>query len=140
MTRTSTAAGRRDELRRLIQRQGYISSRQVARDLQVSDMTIRRDLEQLAEEGAVLRVVGGARRPTGSPFAERAASAAAAKEQVAAACAQLFADGLLVPGMVVALDAGTTVEQVAYRIPAGVTVVTHSVPVMSACADRVGSW
>ena len=136
MAGTSTAADRRAELRRLVQRQGYVSSQQVARDLQVSDMTIRRDLDQLAEEGHVLRVVGGARRATGTPFAERAASAAAAKEQIAGTCARLFTDGLLVEGMVVALDAGTTVEQVAYRIPSGVTVVTHSVPAMAACADR----
>jgi len=136
MVRASTAADRRAELRRLVQRQGYVSSRQMARDLQVSDMTIRRDLDQLAEEGVVLRVVGGARRPTGTPFAERAASATAAKEQIAETCAQLFANGLVAPGMVLALDAGTTVEQVAYRLPSGITVVTHSVPVMTACADR----
>jgi DeoR family fructose operon transcriptional repressor len=134
--RPSSGAARRDELRRLVQHQGYVSSRQVARELQVSDMTIRRDLDQLAEQGLVLRVVGGARRPTGTPFAERAAAAGDAKEQIAATCAHLFAAGLLEPGMVVALDAGTTVEHVAHRLPAGITVVTHSVPVMTACAGR----
>ena len=130
------AAVRRDELRRRVEQQGYVSSRQVAAELAVSDMTIRRDLDQLAEQGLVLRVVGGARRPAGTPFAVRAVSAAAAKEQVGAACAALLADGLLGPGAVVALDAGTTVEQVARRLPGGLTVVTHSVPVMAACADR----
>lgn len=134
--RYGTAEVRRDELRRLVQRQGYVSSRQVARELQVSDMTIRRDLDQLAEQGLVLRVVGGARRASGTPFAERAVAAAAAKEEVGATCAALFERGLSRPGLVVALDAGTTVEQVARRLPAGVTVVTHSVPVMAACADR----
>lgn len=134
--RYAGAADRRSELRRLVQRQGYVSSRQVAEELQVSDMTIRRDLDALAEQGLVLRVVGGARRPTGAPFHERAAAGAVAKDQIAAACAALFADGLLTAGMVVGLDAGTTVEHLAHRLPAGVTVVTHSVPVMTACADR----
>nr|WP_294692411.1 DeoR/GlpR family DNA-binding transcription regulator [uncultured Friedmanniella sp.] len=134
--RYGTAEVRRDELRRRVQRQGYVSSRQVARELQVSDMTIRRDLDQLAEQGLVLRVVGGARRASGTPFAERAVAAAAAKEEVGATCAALFGRGLQRPGLVVALDAGTTVEQVARRLPPGVTVVTHSVPVMAACADR----
>ena len=134
--RYGTAEVRRDELRRRVQRQGYVSSRQVARELQVSDMTIRRDLDQLAEQGLVLRVVGGARRASGTPFAERAVAAAAAKEEVGATCAALFVRGLQRPGLVVALDAGTTVEQVARRLPPGVTVVTHSVPVMAACADR----
>lgn len=133
---TDSAADRRDALRRLVQHQGYVSSRQVARELQVSDMTIRRDLDQLAQQGFVLRVVGGARRPTGSSFEVRAADASSAKEQIGATCGALFAGGLLVPGMVVALDAGTTVEQVARWLPAGVTVVTHSVPVMAVCAAR----
>lgn len=134
--RYGAAADRRSELQRLVQGQGYVSSRQVAEQLQVSDMTIRRDLDQLAEQGLVLRVVGGARRAGGAPFAERAASGTGAKEQVAGACARLFADGLLTAGMVVALDAGTTVERVAAVLPAGVTVVTHSVPVLAACAER----
>jgi DeoR family fructose operon transcriptional repressor len=134
--RYGAAAGRRLELQRLVQHQGYVSSRQAAEQLQVSDMTIRRDLDQLAGQGLVLRVVGGARRPTGPPFAERAASGADAKEQIARACGRLFAEGLLTAGMVVALDAGTTVERLAALLPGGVTVVTHSVPVMAACADR----
>lgn len=134
--RYAEADERRRELRRLVQRQGYVSSRQVAEELQVSDMTIRRDLDQLAEQGLVLRVVGGARRPTGAPFDERATSRAAAKEQLAGTCAALFAEGLLTPGMVVGLDAGTTVEHLAHRLPPGVTVVTHSVPVMAACVER----
>jgi DeoR family fructose operon transcriptional repressor len=119
-----------------VQRQGYVSSRQVAAELEVSDMTIRRDLDVLAGQGLVLRVVGGARRPTGPPFAERASSAAAAKEQIGRTCGALFAGGLLSTGMVVALDAGSTVEQVARHRPGGITVVTHSVPVMAACSDR----
>jgi DeoR family fructose operon transcriptional repressor len=131
-----TAGVRREELRRLVQQQGYVSSRQAADELCVSAMTIRRDLDQLARQGLLLRVVGGARRATGTPFAERAVAAEAAKAEVAATCASLFVDGLLRPGMVVALDAGSTALQVARRLPAGVIVVTHSVPVMAACADR----
>lgn len=134
--RYGAAAGRRRELQRLVQHQGYVSSRQAAEQLQVSDMTIRRDLDELAAQGLVLRVVGGARRPTGPPFAVRATSGTDAKEQIARTCGRLFADGLLTSGMVVALDAGTTVERVAAFLPGGVTVVTHSVPVMSACGER----
>lgn len=130
------AAVRRDELRRRVEQQGYVASRSVAAELGVSDMTVRRDLDQLAEQGLVLRVVGGARRPDGAPFVARAVAAAAAKEQVGALAAALLAGELAGPGAVVALDAGTTVEQVARRLPGGLTVVTHSVPVMAACADR----
>lgn len=129
------AAVRRDEVRRRVQEQGYVSSRQVAAELAVSDMTIRRDLDQLAEQGLVLRVVGGARRPAAAPFEQRATAATAAKQEAATACVALLAEWAG-PGAVVALDAGTTVEQVARRLPGGLTVVTHSVPVMAACADR----
>jgi DeoR family fructose operon transcriptional repressor len=134
--RYTAAPQRRDELLRLVDENGYVSSRQVAETMDVSDMTIRRDLDQLARGGLVLRVIGGARRPSGSPFSERAMTSVQAKDEIAAACAALFADGLLGAGMVVALDAGTTVERIVPHLPAGVTVVTHSVPVMSACAAR----
>ena len=117
------AAVRRDELRRRVEQQGYVASRSVAAELGVSDMTVRRDLDQLAEQGLVLRVVGGARRPDGAPFVTRAVAAAAAKEQVGALAAGLLAGELVGPGAVVALDAGTTVEQVARRLPGGLTVV-----------------
>jgi DeoR family fructose operon transcriptional repressor len=133
--RYTAAPQRRDELLNRIGRHGYLSSRQAARELEVTEMTIRRDLDFLASEGLVTRVVGGASRP-GLPFDERSVTETGAKEAIASRCGELFAEGLLAEGMTVVLDAGTTVLGLVRLLPAGVTVVSHSVPVLSACARR----
>src|SRR5690606_31620684 len=58
------------------------------------------------------------------------------KDAIATRCGELFAAGLLTAGMTVVLDAGTTVLGIVPLLPAGVTVVSHSVPVLSECARR----
>ena len=52
-----------------------MSSTRIAEEFGVSEMTIRRDLRQLAADGLARRVVGGASLPDlghGRPFDERA--------------------------------------------------------------------
>ena len=46
---------------RLIESQGTVSVKEIVDALGVSDMTVRRDLEELAGAGEVIRVHGGAR-------------------------------------------------------------------------------
>lgn len=97
----------------------------------VSDMTVRRDLEALADQGLVDKVHGGATsiRPgsTEEPgFAAKSVRNRAEKAAIAARAAELVR-----PGMAVALSAGTTTAELARRL-VGVpelTVVTNSVPV-----------
>jgi DeoR family fructose operon transcriptional repressor len=132
--RYSTAPRRRDELLRRLEESGYVSSSTAAAELGVSEMTIRRDLGQLAAEGRVRRVVGGASLVDGSaapPFELRRTEAAREKDAIARAAVPLLRDA-----GVVALDAGTTVAALARRLPQGLTVVTHSVPAITACTDR----
>lgn len=132
--RYSAAPRRRDELLRRLEETGYVSSSTAAAELGVSEMTIRRDLGQLAAEGLVRRVVGGASLVDGSAapsFELRRTEAAREKDAVARAALPLLADA-----GVVALDAGTTVAALARRLPGGLTVVTHSVPVITACTAR----
>lgn len=77
-----------------------------------SEMTIRRDLDQLAEKGVLRRVRGGAvsllLRGEASPFAVRVHEAVEIKERVAAQVDALIADGESV-----ILDSGTTTLAVA---------------------------
>lgn len=124
--RYSDAPRRRDELLRRLEESGYVSSSTAAAELGVSEMTIRRDLGQLAAEGRVRRVVGAA-----LPFELRRTEAAREKDAIARAALPLLGGAL-----VVALDAGTTVAALARRLPEGLTVVTHSVPVITACTAR----
>jgi len=77
-----------------------------------SEMTIRRDLEVLAEQGVLERYRGGARslllRGEEPPFALRAQEGMDAKRRIAAEVAGLIADGESV-----VLDSGTTCLEVA---------------------------
>lgn len=51
---------RLDRVSALVQGSGRIRVVELAEQLQVSEMTVRRDLEELEESGLVMRVHGGA--------------------------------------------------------------------------------
>jgi DeoR/GlpR family transcriptional regulator of sugar metabolism len=100
-------------------------------DFGVSDMTIRRDLEVLAEKGLLSKVHGGATlaqpSSTNEPgFAAKAVRQRAEKTAIAARAATLVR-----PGAAIALSAGTTTAELARRLVdvPGLTVLTNSVPV-----------
>ncbi len=133
--RYTEAPARREELLRRLLAQGYVSSAQLASELDVSEMTIRRDLRQLDLEGHARRVVGGASLPDwagqGTPFEERNRVDSVAKQDIAAACAA-YLGGVAT----LALDAGTTVAPLAGLIEPGTTVITHSVPIITVATAR----
>jgi DeoR/GlpR family transcriptional regulator of sugar metabolism len=134
--RYTDAPARRQELLARLAASGYLSSAGVAAELGVSEMTIRRDLRRLAEEGLARRVAGGASLPGAGgaePFEARRRSAAPEKRAIARTAAHLL-DG----AGSVALDAGTTVAEITEFLPAGVSVVSHSLPVIIACGPGGG--
>lgn len=95
----------------------------------VSVATVRRDVDELAAQGLLRRVHGGAVAADGRgepQFHAKAAEAIAEKERIAAR-----AVGLLAPDDTVYLDSGSTVLEAA-RLLRGwdrLTVVTNSLPV-----------
>lgn len=109
----------------------------LSRTLGVSDDTIRRDLDALAEMGLLRRVHGGALRsaPVNENYNARQAAATAAKQSIARATAALIR-----PGQVVILDGGTTSLAVAQNLPDDLkaTVITTSPPVATALAAYPG--
>jgi DeoR family transcriptional regulator, fructose operon transcriptional repressor len=132
--RYAAASGRRDELVRLLHANGYVSYVEAAERFGVSEMTVRRDVEVLAAGGQARRVSGGASLPGvlhALPYEERDHMAIAAKRAIGAAAAQYVASA-----SVIALDAGTTVINAVDMLPAGCTVITHSVPAITAVAAR----
>lgn len=123
----------------LVRRQGSATVTRLAAELEVSEATIRRDLELLAAAGAVRRVRGGACDVRGSirpeadprPFADVAGTASAAKRRVAVRAAACIQDG-----DVIALDIGTTVAALCPLLEhRSLTVVTASLAVVNALAD-----
>ncbi|GAA2912473.1 DeoR/GlpR family DNA-binding transcription regulator [Streptosporangium fragile] len=92
-----------------------VSVSELAVEHAVSEMTIRRDLDELAQQGVVRRVRGGAvsllLRGEEPPFGVREREAVEAKRRIGAEVAALFADG-----EAVLLDGGTTSLEVARAI------------------------
>jgi DeoR/GlpR family transcriptional regulator of sugar metabolism len=103
-----------------------------------SEMTIRRDLDTLAAQGALERVRGGARtlllRGEEPPFALRVHEAANAKRRIASEVSRLIADG-----ETVLLDSGTTCLEVA-RLLRGrqITVMPLSLQAIHVLSDAPG--
>lgn len=91
---------------------GRLSVTELAAMTGASEMTVRRDLELLADQGVLERYRGGARslmlRGEEPPFALRATEGLAAKRRIAAEVAGLIGDG-----ETVLIDSGTTCLEVA---------------------------
>ena len=116
---------RKQQILAILKREGQVIAKDVAEAMEVSEDTIRRDLRELAQEGLLQRVHGGAlpASPAVADFAGRELLTAEGKVAIGRAAA-----GMIRAGQVVILDGGTTARQVARHIPAELhaTVVTHS--------------
>lgn len=106
-------------------RDGRLVAAELTSELSVSEDTLRRDLRDLAAEGRLIRVHGGAlpASPTNRPLAHRSGMQAGAKSRLGQAGA-----GLIRPGQVVIVDGGTTHLALVATLPADLscTIVTHS--------------
>ncbi len=105
--------------------EGQIVAKTLSQSLGLSEDTIRRDLRELAQEGLLQRVHGGALPASLAVvnFAGRQTLATDEKVALGQAGARMIR-----PGQVVILDGGTTALQVARHLAADLraTVVTHS--------------
>ena len=108
-----------------LRRTGQIVAKDLSHKLGLSEDTIRRDLRELASEGLLQRVHGGAlpASPALGDFAARLHVATDEKKQIGRTAAAMVHDG-----QVVILDGGTTATQMArhFHPELRATVVTHS--------------
>lgn len=135
--RYGDAPARRRAIMRQLRSAGFCAVGELAERLQVSEMTVRRDLRQLETDDQIRLVHGGASLPPGAAdsarFTSRAEANDSAKRQIGQSAARLIG-----PRDTVAIDAGTTAYQLACALPdefAG-CVVTHSVPVIQHMLSR----
>jgi DeoR/GlpR family transcriptional regulator of sugar metabolism len=106
----------------------------LARELGVSDMTVRRDLELLEKQGLLEKVHGGATAVAGSAVFEPGFAAKSVLQEAEKAAIAEAAIRLVSPGMAIGISAGTTTHELARRIVdvPGLTVVTNSFSVADA--------
>lgn len=114
-----------------VRRRGGARVNELTRKLNVSDMTVRRDLDALARQGALEKVHGGAvpvaEASTHEPgFEAKSSLELTAKEDIARAAASMAQ-----PGSAIALSGGTTTYALAQQLldVPNLTVVTNSVRV-----------
>lgn len=131
-------AQRRVALYDLVRTKRFATVREMASSTSVSEMTVRRDLEDLEQNGLVHRVRGGARLRDASAdavlperrFAERLTLQSAAKTAIARSAVRRVR-----PGDTVALDGSTSVVYLARELGAlDVTVLTTNLLVVEALA------
>jgi DeoR/GlpR family transcriptional regulator of sugar metabolism len=124
------AAQRRDLLLARLRTDGRLVAKDLARELAISEDSIRRDLRDLAAAGLCQRVYGGAlpASPAIGDYAARTTISVPSKQSVAECAASLIR-----PGSTAIIDGGTTALAVARALSPDLraTVVTHS-PVIAA--------
>ncbi len=129
----------KDRMNRLVEilaRRGYRSVGELSADLSVSEMTVRRYLDRLEEQGLIKRTHGGAY--TGQEMIEvdyrvRETVHRAEKEAIGRA-----AWSLVQPGESIYIDAGSTCAHLAFAMDdtRRITVVTNSTTVLQALEGK----
>ncbi len=119
----------------MVRANGAVSLRELARVVQTSEVTVRRDVRALEAEGLLDRRHGGAVLPGGftreSGFPQKSHLATAEKTAIADLAASLVEEG-----EAIVVGAGTTTQELARRLARvpGLTVVTNSLLVAQALA------
>jgi DeoR/GlpR family transcriptional regulator of sugar metabolism len=127
------AAERRKRIAESIRSRGVVSVTEMAEVLGTSEITLRRDLRLMAEEGLLVRTHGGAVLPGGlahePSYSEKANQAAPEKAAIARLAASMIR-----PGDSIVLGPGTTTQALARLLIdfPELTVVTNSLLVAEA--------
>lgn len=126
---------RKKTILELLARDGQVLAAPLAATFGVSEDTIRRDLREMAAEGLLQRVHGGALPASSAvaPFSARRALESSGKSAIGMAAA-----AMILPGQIVMIDGGTTSAELVKHLPPtlAATVVTHSPTVAVALVDH----
>jgi DeoR family fructose operon transcriptional repressor len=129
------ALERLEVMRRRLDTDGRIRVAELARELDVSEMTIRRDLDLLVDEGVAARVRGGAVAVGPQEFEARFRQHGRAKARIAEKLVDLVG-----AGGAIGLDASSTMQRLAARLGEArdVTVLTNGPDTFRALQDHAG--
>lgn len=121
---------RQQSILKILKENGKVVATELSRDLGVSEDTIRRDLDELAQKGTLQRVHGGGlpHSPASAGYQQRMEQNPAMKNQIAAAAIKHMP-----AGRVIFLDGGTTNLFAARLIPPEFsgTLITNSPAIAS---------
>ncbi|MEE4254550.1 MAG: DeoR/GlpR family DNA-binding transcription regulator [Desulfuromusa sp.] len=134
-----TPAARQAEIINLVRQQDHVTVNNLAKLLNTSKETIRRDLTELARTGQIQKNHGGASLPIVAgegPFRDRMSKNAAAKIKIAEAATKLVS-----PGETILIDTGSTTLYFAEKLfsTANLTVVTNSTQIAQTICSEPSS-
>ena len=129
------AVDRLEKIEARVRTSGRVKVTELAVELDVSEMTIRRDLDVLADQGMVRRIRGGAVALGPQPFAERFSRHARSKDRIAAKLLELVGDG-----GAIGIDASSTLQRLAGGLGRvrELTVVTNGPDTFTALQEARG--
>jgi DeoR family fructose operon transcriptional repressor len=121
---------RKQKILEILAQTGDVEIKSLATELDISEITIRRDLNQLAAEGLLQRTHGGAmpasQVATPAEFVNKATANQAAKDDICRAAATQIEDG-----DIIFMDCGSTVYRLCQFIKnKKIKVITNSLPVV----------
>jgi len=128
---------RQAQIRKMVEERGQVTVTELSPIFNVSEATIRRDLEECSERGWLRRTHGGAvkieRAVKELPIGERINRSAEAKKRIGKKAAEMITDG-----QTIFLGSGTTVLEVARHLPIDIslTVITNSVLLIDELIQR----
>jgi DeoR/GlpR family transcriptional regulator of sugar metabolism len=136
---TVLAAERHARIVAELEKREAIRVAELAATLSVSEMTIRRDIEQLESQGLARRVHGGAARVVDFAFSEPGFEVKFGHHADAKSAIAREAVALVRPGATVFVTAGTTTFALAKLLPSvpDLTVATNSIKVAEALGNSV---
>lgn len=132
----TSLGGRRAEIVTLVQRQGFVTIEALAQQFEVTPQTIRRDINELAEEGILQRYHGGAALPSSVQniaYSSRQILHLEAKQRIARAVAAHVPDNASL-----SINIGTTNEEIAKALMRhqGLSVITNNLNVANLMAEN----
>lgn len=130
---------RRKAILAILENKDYAEVGYLSREFNVSEMTIRRDLEKLEKDGEVIRVFGGAQLRTKKVYEgtieERLSTHLEEKKKIAHAAIEMIQEG-----DVIAFDASTSALEVSKLLKgfSTLTVVTNNISIAIELANNKG--
>ncbi|ADI14360.1 DeoR/GlpR family DNA-binding transcription regulator [Truepera radiovictrix] len=123
-----------------LERSGRVSVAELSRELGVSEVTTRKDLQELEERSLLKRVYGGAvaahRSKYNLSLGDKVGHLALNKQRIAEAALALIHDG-----DTLILDAGSTTLALARLLPGrrrGLTIITNALPILAELSSAEG--
>jgi DeoR family fructose operon transcriptional repressor len=130
---------RKKQILKILDKKESMEVQEIADELEISAVTIRRDLQQLADEGLLIRTHGGAmkaqpRHPF-TAFADKESVAASKKKYIGK-----LAAALVKPGDTIFMDCGSTVFAMCAWLKdiSPLRIITNSLPVAAEFVDIPG--